>query len=73
MLKAIVDGLEAEIEWPSVEERRALGDTFEGIFKNCIGIVDCWERPINKFKDTVKERDTYSGKKKNNTKKVFEI
>ena len=74
MLEAIIEGLDAEIRWPDAAERAQLASRNDGIFRNCIGITDCWEQQIiNNSKDSVKESNTFSGKADNNTKKVFAV
>ena len=71
VLRAIIEGLDDEVQWPNEEQRHVLATQFDGIFSNCIGIIDGWECQINKSKN--KEKATYSGKKKNNTKKVLAV
>ena len=73
ILLAIIEGLDDEVQWLNDEQRHALATQFDGIFSNCIGIIDVWECQINKSKNKLKEKATYSGKKKNNTKKVLAI
>jgi hypothetical protein len=73
VLEAIIEGLDDEVSWPDAAERATLAQEHPCIFHNCIGIVDIWERDINKSKDPDKEGSTNSGKAGNNTKKVLGI
>jgi hypothetical protein len=41
-LKAIVEGLEDEVQWPDVK-RQQLAAVFPGVFHGCIGVADVKE------------------------------
>ena len=64
VLTAIVEGLEQEIQWPDENRRRELANIFPGIFRGCIGVGDVKEYQIEKPKDRIKEKRSWSGKKK---------
>jgi hypothetical protein len=61
--KAIVDGSDEEIQWPDANRRQELATIYPGIFKGCVGIADVKEFQVVKYKDTDKERRSWSGKK----------
>jgi DDE superfamily endonuclease len=73
ILKAINEVLHDQIRWPNAEERRLLYADYTGIFRNVVGIMDCTEHYIEKSKDPVFERDTYSGKAGTNTMKTLAV
>ena len=73
VLKAIVDGLDDEIKWPDAERRQELAHVYQGIFKGCVGIADVKEFQVVKYKDTDKERRSWSGKKKINSYKLLSV
>ena len=73
VLIAIVDGLEDELKWLDEEERVLLAVAYEGGFRGCIGIGDVKEFQIKKYKDCVKERRSWSGKKKINSYKMLSV
>jgi hypothetical protein len=73
VLIAIVEGLEDELVWPDEAERAQLAVAYEGIFRGCVGIGDVKEFQIKKYKDNVKERRSWSGKKKINSYKMLSV
>jgi len=73
VLKALVDGLAGYISWPDAATRERWADQSEGIFSGCIGILDITETEIEKPKDPVWERETWSGKMKCNTLKTLTV
>jgi hypothetical protein len=48
VLKAIVEGLDGELQWSDEQQRRELGGVFQGIFHGCIGISDVKEFQVVK-------------------------
>ena len=64
ILRAIVEGLDGELQWPDEERRRELSSVFPGIFRGCIGVSDVKEYQVVKYKDCERERRTWSGRKK---------
>jgi hypothetical protein len=56
---AIVEGLDE----PDENRRRELAEVFPGILSGCIGVGDVKEYEIEKLKDPVKEKNSWSGKK----------
>ena len=40
VLKAIVDGLDNEIQWPHANRQQELACVYQGILKGCVGIAD---------------------------------
>jgi hypothetical protein len=64
VLIAIVEGLDDQIQWPDENHRRELANVFPGIFHGCIGVGDVKEYQIEKPKDRIKEKRSWSGKKK---------
>jgi lysylphosphatidylglycerol synthetase-like protein (DUF2156 family) len=64
VLQAIVKGLEDELQWPDAEKRQQLAPVFPGMFSGCIGVTDVKEYQVFKYLDPVKERRSWSGKRK---------
>ena len=73
VLKAIIDGLDDFLRWPTAQERLVLATHYEGIFKNCVGLGDISETLIEKSKDKTTERATFSGKAHGNSMKNFTV
>jgi hypothetical protein len=73
VITAIVEGLDDQIQWPDENQRRELGNVFPGIFHGCIRIGDVKECQIEKSKDLVKEKRSWSGKKKINSYKMLSV
>jgi hypothetical protein len=73
VLESTIEGLDAHMQWPNEQRREELSKLFTGIFHGCIGIADVKEYRIVKFKDTVKERRSWSGKKKINSYKFLSV
>lgn len=73
MLNGIIRGLDLFVQWPSVEERQSMADRHTGLFKNCVGIIDASEHPIEKYKNEGEEQSTYSGKQQCNTIKTLAV
>jgi hypothetical protein len=73
VLTAIIEGLDDQIQWPDENRRRELGIVFPGFFRGCIGIGDVKEYQIEKSKDLVKEKRSWSGKKKINSYKMLSV
>jgi len=69
----IVEILEDELQWPDVEKRQKLAAVFPGMFSGCISVVDVKEYQAVKYLDTVKERRSWSGKKKINSDKLLSV
>jgi hypothetical protein len=63
VLLAIVEGLDEHLRWPDDNRRRELAAVFPGILSGCIGVGDVKEYEIEKPKDPVKEKISWSGKK----------
>jgi hypothetical protein len=63
-LRAIVEGLDDQLQWPNAARRAELAGIHEGVFSNMIGILDIKEHRINKPKDRRKENLSYSAKHK---------
>jgi hypothetical protein len=68
-----VEGLDDQLQWLDENCHAELANVFTGIFKGCIGIAvaDVKEYQVVKYKDTVKERRSWSGKKKINSYKCL--
>jgi len=73
VLTAIVEGLDGHLQWPDVDRRQELSRVFPGILRGCIGIGDVKEFQIEKPKDPIKERQSWSGKKKLNSYKMLSV
>ncbi len=73
VLIAIIEGLEDELVWPDEAERAQLAVAYDGIFRGCVGIGDVKEFQIKKYKDNVKERRSWSGKKKIDSYKMLSV
>ena len=73
VLKAIVEGLDDEVVWPDENRRQELANNFPGIFNGCIEVGDVKEFQVEKPKDRVKERMSWSGKKKINSYKMLSV
>ncbi len=63
VLQAIVEGLHEHLTWPDGDHRRELAEVFPGILRGCIGVGDVKEYEIEKPKNSVKEKLSWSGKK----------
>jgi hypothetical protein len=63
-----VEGLDDQLQWPDGIHRAELPNIFPGIFNGCIGIADVKEYQVVKYKDHVKGRRSWSGKKFNSYK-----
>jgi hypothetical protein len=72
-LQAIFEGLDDELQWPNKNHRRELANTYSGIFQGCIGIEVVKEFEIEKPIDRVKEKQSWSGKKKVNSYKMLSV
>ncbi len=68
-----MEGLEDELQWPDAEKRQELPAVFPGLFHGCIGVADVKEYQVVKHLDPVKERRSWSGKKKVNSYKLLSI
>jgi len=66
VLRPIIEGVDDELQWPGVDHRAELANVYvyPGIFHGCIGVGDVKEFQLVKFQDLVKERWSFSGKKK---------
>jgi hypothetical protein len=73
VLESIIEGLDDHLQWPSEQRREELANQFTGIFHGCIGIADVKEYQIVKLKDPMKERRSWSGKKKINSYKLLSV
>lgn len=73
VLRAIIRALDDFLEWPTQEEREMMCQVNEGIFKNCVGIIDASEKFVVKSKNKTRENSTYSGKQGGNTRKVLAV
>lgn len=73
VLKAIIEALDNYIEWPNAEERQHLSSIHPGLFRNIVGIADVTEHRIQKPKNRILERDTYSGKAGTHTIKTLSV
>jgi len=59
--------LEDELQWPDAEK----DSSFPGMFNGCIGVADVKEYQVVKYLDLVKERRSWSGKKRINSYKIL--
>ena len=73
VLTAIVEGLDDHLQWLDANWRQELALIFPGILRGCIGVGDVKEFQIEKPKDTMKERQSWSGKKKLNSYKLLSV
>lgn len=73
VLDCILYVLDKAVSWPSRHTRNVLSNATKGIFKGCIGIVDCTEHEIAKPKNNELQRQTYSGKSKANVLKTITV
>ncbi len=71
VVQAIVEGLDDELQWPDAEKRQELAATYPGMFHGCIGGANVKEYQVVKYLDPVKERRSWSGKKKINSYKLL--
>ena len=62
-----MEGLEDELQW--ADKRQQLAAVFSG----CIGVADVKEYQVVKYLDAVKERRSWSGKKKINSYKLLSM
>jgi hypothetical protein len=65
--------LEDELQWPDAENGQELAAVFPGMFHGCIGMADVKEYQVVKYLDPVKERRSWSGKKKINSYKLLSV
>jgi hypothetical protein len=63
VLRATVEGLDDELKWPNEQCKQELANVYPGIFNGCIGVGDVKEYQVVKYKDPMKERRSWSGKK----------
>ncbi len=63
VLRAIVEGLDDELQWPVAARRQELANVFPGMFHGCVGVADVKEYQVVKYLDTVKEGRSWSGEK----------
>jgi len=68
-----VEGLDDELQWPDAEKKQELAATYLGMFHGCIGVADVKEYQVVKYLDPVKERRSWSGKKKINSYKLLSV
>jgi hypothetical protein len=73
VLTAIVEGLDDHLQWPNANRRQEFANTFPGILRGCIGVGDVKEFEIEKPKDSVKQGQFWSGKKKINSYKLLSV
>jgi hypothetical protein len=73
VLEAIIEGLDEHLTWPDENCRRELAVVYTGILRGCIGVGDVKEYEIEKPKDSVKEKRSWSGKKKINSYKMLSV
>jgi hypothetical protein len=66
-LQAIIEGLDEHLTWPDEICRHELAAVYTGILRGCIGVGDVKELETEKPKDFVKEKRSWSGKKKINS------
>lgn len=67
VLEAIVEGLEDQVVWPDAAQRASWALIHRHILRQMIGVMDIREHEVEKPKNKIKERKTWSGKKKKNT------
>jgi hypothetical protein len=68
VLQAVVEGLDGLLQWSDAEKREELAAVFPGMFKGCVGVAD-----VKEYLDPVKERRSWSGKKKINSCKLLSV
>ena len=73
VLEALVEGLDDQLQWPDADKRQELASVFPGMFHGCVGIADVKEYQVVKYLDPVKERRSWSGKKKINSYKLLSV
>ncbi len=66
-------GLDDQLQWPDVEKTQELAAVFPGMFHGCVGVEDVKEYQVVKYLDHVKERRSWSEKKKINSYKLLSI
>lgn len=59
-----MEGLEDQLVWPDVAQRARLAMIYRQILRGMIGVMDVTEYLIKKPKNKIKERKTWSGKKR---------
>jgi hypothetical protein len=73
VLEAIVEGLDDQLQWPDVEKRQELAAVFSDMFHGCVGVVTVKEYQGVKHLNAVKERRSWSVKKKINSYKLLSV
>jgi hypothetical protein len=73
VLQAIIEGLDEHLTWPDENHRHELAAVYTGILRGCIGVGDVKEFEIEKPKDSVKEKRSWSGKKNINSYKMLSV
>jgi hypothetical protein len=68
VLQAIIEGLDEHLTWPDENHRHELAVVYTGILRGCIGVGDVKEYKIEKPKDHLKEKRSWSGEKINSYK-----
>jgi len=61
------------LQWPDADRRQELASVFPGMVHGCVGIADVMEYQVVKYLDPVKERRSWSGKKKINSYKLLSV
>jgi len=73
VLRAIIEGLEDQLQWPNAGRRAQLSIVHAGVFSDMIGILDIKEHRICKPQDPRKEWLSYSAKHKMNSYKNLSV
>jgi len=68
-----VEGLDEHLSWPDENRRHELARVFPGILNGCIGVGDVKKYEIKKPKGSIKEKRSWSGKKKINSYKMLNV
>ena len=73
VLRAIVVGLEGQIQWPTAAERYAIAHETTGVFEGCVGVLDVMESFIRRPMDAEVQHSTISCKYKRCTRKTLVV
>jgi hypothetical protein len=73
VLQAIIDEFYEHLTWPDDNCMHELATVYSGILRGCVGVGGVKEYETEKPKDSVKEKKSWSGKKKIDCYKMLSV